>query len=62
MILPFNGLQFALTVVMPIMPIVVMAQVSLRILIFNHSVDRYSDLAMKMVGGSDVFGVLKTGS
>lgn len=49
------------------MPIVVMAHVSLQILIFNHSVDSYSGglneyHAMKMVGGSDKLGVLKTSS
>lgn len=49
--LPVNGLQFALTVVMPI---VAVAHISLRIFIFNRSDENYSGvlieyLAMKMM-------------
>jgi hypothetical protein len=52
---------------MPIMPIVVMAHVSPRIVIFNHSDDSYSgglgeDLAMKMTSSGEQVGFLKKGS
>lgn len=60
-LIPFKGLQFALTVVMPT---AAMAHISLRIFIFNHSDKNLSGglieyLAMKMMNSIGNLGVLE---